>query len=389
LPTIVEAQSAAAAREPARTRVVVMGVTHSAQLVAESYQPAVFRAFMARVAPAAVLVERDPESLARGSHHDFTYEIQHIALPWAAERRIPVHPFDWVPDEEDERLAFGITFNPPPAVRRPGGFQDFIHFDSATLRLPLFYAESDSVRASYSEWYDRPAEEMRHDFARRLFLYRTFLQARRIAQAARLHPGATVLVLVGSYHTDDIEKILQGDPRIELVRPSTFGEPAAEEVAREVRAADLFAIATFNLLGVQSKRGGVNWEWVGRVVGRLAGEARSPETALLETRLGVLTGRLAPEEAAARYAAIAGEAAADARFTWDGVLDRSRLDSYFDPFGNLTVRRRALLEGAREETKRGRAAVAAALRTRAEEGLTPLQRAQLGAHWDDHLAGMR
>jgi hypothetical protein len=374
--------------QPPKTRVVVLGVTHSNQLVAESYQPAVFRAFFARVRPAAVCVERDPEAFARGSHHEFTYEIQSIALPWAAEHAIPVHPFDWTPKPDDELLLYGATWDPPPLVRRPRTPREFLTYDSTALALPLFYAERDSVRKDYRDWYDVFPARMGTDWARRLFLYRTFLMARRVAAAAALYPGKTVLVVVGSYHTEDIERILAEDPRFELVKPSSFGQPTADEVAREMRVPDLFAIATFNLLGVQSRER-IDQAWVGRVLGRLAGAGRTPEVELLETRLGVLAGRLAPEAAAARYAQVAARADSSARFTWNGVQDRSRLDSYADPFGNLTVARRALLEQAREETKRGRMDEAARLRTQLDAQLPPVQRIQLQAYWDDYVAKMR
>jgi len=371
-----------------KTKIVVLGVTHSNQLVAESYQPAVFRAFFARVGPAAVCVERDPEAFARGSHHEFTYEIQGIALPWAAERHLPVHPFDWSPKPDDELLLYGATWDPPPLVRRPGALHAFLTYDSTALTLPLFYAERDSVRKDYRDWYDAVPARHATDWARRLFLYRTFLQARRVAAAAAQYPGRTVLVVVGSYHTEDIERILAEDARFEIVKPSSFGQPTADEVAREVRVPDLFAIATFNLLGVQSRER-IDQAWVGRVVGRLAAPGRTPEVELLETRLGVLAGRVAPEAAAARYAEIAARPGADAKGTWNGVQDRSRLDSYFDPFGNLTIARRALLEAAREETKRGRTEEATRLRAQLEAGLSPVQRIQLQAYWDDYVVKMR
>src|SRR5690606_29696000 len=72
--------------EGERTEVVVLGVAHSAMLVAETYQPAVFRAWFERVQPDAICIERPPEEFARNTHYDFTYEIQHIAVPYAPRR---------------------------------------------------------------------------------------------------------------------------------------------------------------------------------------------------------------------------------------------------------------------------------------------------------------
>jgi len=71
------------------------------------------------------------------------------------------------------------------------------------------------------------------------------------------------------------------------------------------------------------------------------------------------------------------------------VQDGTRIDSYADPFGNLTVARYALLEQAREETRRGRTEEAARLRAQLDAQLTPVQRIQLRAYWDDYVAKMR
>src|SRR5262245_41685150 len=82
------------------TRLVVLGISHSAQLVARSYQPAVFRAFFDHVKPAAICIERDPDNYARRDFYEFTYEQQNIVLPWAEQTHTPVFPVDWVPPGE-------------------------------------------------------------------------------------------------------------------------------------------------------------------------------------------------------------------------------------------------------------------------------------------------
>lgn len=374
----------ALAQEP--TEVVILGVSHSAMLVAESYQPAAFRAFIERVDPDAICVERAPAELARGDHYEFTYEIQDLAVPFARERGIPLCPFDWMLPPEDQELAFGVVIEDPPFLRGAGSWANFLTFpDSAALERDLFYAEAESEREGARSWYLPMAERPRHDFARRLFLYRTFLQAMRIARAAREHPGGTVLVLVGSLHKDDLETILADERGVRVVPPRRFGAPSPEEVARHVRLPDLAAVATFNLLGAQSGTGILDREWVGRAVARLEAEAAGPEAGLLATRLGVVTGALAQLEAADRYAAIAREADPEARFTWDGVLDRRRLDSFADPFGNLTVARRARLEQARELGKAGRAAESREVLDRLAGELSPLQAAQLEAYAPEWL----
>jgi hypothetical protein len=382
---LVGSASQGAAQDVPRTRVVILGVGHSTQLVEERQQPAALRAFFDRVQPDAIGVERDPEPFARGDHYEFTYEIQYIALPYAQERGLPVHPIDWIPPRDDLILGFGVDLEEPPEIR--GGWQGFLAFpDPTESRLPLLFADSEEDRASRrAPWQEEWAPPSR-DLPRRLFLYRTFLQARRIAEAAALHPGGTLLVPVGVNHKEDIERILADHPRIEIVQPSTFGTPSPGEVEGHILRRDLVAIASFNLLGIQWTTGEVDWDWMRRVVRRLEEEDSSPEVRLLATRLQVLTGELPPEEALHLYHRIAEEAGDSLPFTWTGVKDRARLDSYFDPFGNLSVGQRARLEAARELLRLGREGEALALREGLARELPPRMERQLEAYWDEHLA---
>ncbi len=110
----------------------------------------------------------------------------------------------------------------------------------------------------------------------------------------------------------------------------------------------MFAIATFNLLGVQSKTGNVNWDWMGRTVARLEKQKQMAETLLLKTRLQVLMNQITTEEALTSYQKVFDLAKPEEQFTWAGVKDSSRIDSYFDPFGNLSLKQRAQIEIARE-----------------------------------------
>lgn len=378
-------------QQPATTQVAVLGVSHSGMLVAESYQPAVLRAYIARVQPDAICIERPPEEFARGSHYEFTYEIQYIAVPYAREKGIELCPFDWIPDIDDQLLAFGVNVEDPPFVRGSRSYANFLTFsDSAALFRHLFYAESDAERQRNRDWSSKPAERARFDFARRLFLYRTFLQGMRVARAARSHPGGRILVIVGSMHKDDLEGILQDERRIQVVSPEQFGVPTQEEVDREIRLEDLGAIGTFNLLGAQSRTGNIDWNWMRRVVIRFKEAHPGPEARLFETRLFVLTGRMQPRLAIEEYRAIQASADTMVAFTWRGVIDPRRIDSFADPFANLTVAQRAALEEARERIKLGEHEKATAIRSQLESGLSPLKAAQLRAYWSEWLtAGKR
>jgi hypothetical protein len=368
-----------------KTRVVILGVDHSIQLVARGAQPAAFRAFFDGLAPDAIAIERDPDNFARNDHYEFTYEIQYLILPYARAHRTPLFPIDWIPPTEDQLLAFGLDLDRPTLLRPATGFQGFLTFpDTAALRAQLLFADAESSRASGRAWYQQPAPEAARDFPRRFYLYRTTLQARRIARAAAGLRGKTLLVMIGYLHKDEIERILAADRNLEIVQPSTVGTEPADQTESATRD-ELAAIASFNLLGQQHRTGTVDWPWLETVVARLERLAPGSEANLFATRFGRLTGKLSSAEAADRFRTIAASTPADLPFTWTRVKLVDRVDSYIDPFGNLGVRNRARLELARELIALGRKAEAADLRRAIEGELPPGQRSQLGGYWDEFV----
>lgn len=370
-----------------KTKIVILGIGHSPQLVAENYQPAVFRAFFDRVKPDVICIERSPQEFARNDFYEFTYEQQYLTVPYAKERRIPLYPIDWLPSAEDTLLAFNISdLEKPPFVRQASGFQGFINFtDKADLNLELFHAETESDRNKQREFANTPPQKARFDYARRLYLYRTFMQAMRVLRAANDNRGRTVLVVIGSLHKNDLEQIFKDEPTVEIIQPSSFGQPDAESVSRSVKREDLFAIASFNLLGLQSKTGNVNFDWMKRVVVRLENETQTAEVLLLKTRLQVLTKQISAQEALASYKRASEMLKDDEQFTWTGVKDKSRVDSYFDPFGNLSVKQRAQLEAARESYKIQQMSAAEDIRKLLQSQLSTLKAQQLGAYWEDFV----
>ena len=134
----------------------------------------------------------------------------------------------------------------------------------------------------------------------------------------------------------------------------------------------------------------MDYGYVGRAVGRQAAEAGlTPEVRLLQMRLGVLTGAVPPETAAEQYRPVEESAAPDASFTWTGAKDRSRLDSFFDPFGALTVRQRAAVERARALYRLGRVAEAEAVRDVLAAALPAQKAAQLRSYWPAYARDAR
>lgn len=370
-------------------KVMVLGVEHSAQLVSRSYQPALFRAFFDRCDPAVLCVERSPEEFSRRSFYEFTYEVQHLLVPHAQARGVPVCPIDWITPAADAELVWGLPdITAPPVVRNPppADFQGFLVFqDPAVVCLDLFSAESEASRRTIRSWYDAPRRPGRRDFPRRLGLYRTYMQAMRIAAVTRSYPGQTCLVVVGTWHKDDIEQVLADEETIDVVQPSTVGRPTEEEVDAWATPEDLLAIATFNLLGLQATFGVRDDDWIDDVVARLPDAA--PETPLLRIRHEILRRNLAPDRALAALRHACAGVPETCPFTFDGVTDRGRIDSYYDPFGNLDVRQRMQLEIGRELHRGGDPAAAEDARQelQADPGLNPLQRLQLDVYWRQYL----
>jgi hypothetical protein len=369
---------AAAEEAPTTTRVVVLGVNHAAQLVSESDQPAALAAFVTRVAPQAICVERAPEQFARNDHYEFTYEIQDVVVPLARARGISLCPFDWMPPAEDEVLGFGMSISTVPEVRPSRAFLAFQ--EPTALQRGLLHADDRKNLAKVDDWIRNVPAQAARDLPRRLYLYRTFLQAQRVAAAAKAHAGGTVLVVVGEFHKYDIEAILANTPGIEVIQPSQIGPPSAERIAAHDQRDYRLAIARFNLLGAQAATGNVDWDWIGRVLDALTRESNDAEVALLRTRYARLRGTMERREAIAAYRKIAARADASRPAGWDGVLDRQRVDSYFDPFGNLRIDQRARVELARELGSEEVDAVEA-IRTAFAKELTPRQARQFDAYW--------
>lgn len=377
---------AAAKAVDGKTTVIVLGVDHAAQLVARNDRPALLAAFLAHAKPDAICIERSPETFARNDYYEFTYEVQDVVVPFARRNGIDLCPIDWEPPVDDARLGFGVDLGAAPELRPASGFQQFLSFPAPShLTRDLFHADEAKNVARIAQWAATPAKRATDDLPRRLYLYRTYLQAQRVAAAAKAHPGGTVVVVVGEFHKRDIEAILADAADVRIVQPSSLGKPTEAQVRQHERREYRVAVASFNLLGVQSATGNIDRAFVRETVQALKAEQNSPEARLMETRLDLLEERITPAAAVDRYRRIASDAG-DARFTWTGVTDAARLDSYFDPFGNLTVRQRALIETARELHRAGRGEEAAGIQQTLGSELGERKKAQLAGYWERYIA---
>ncbi len=361
--------------EKTKTRVTILGVDHTAQLVAEKDQPGMLAAWLDLAKPAALCIERPPEQASRQDFYEFTYEIQGIILPWATKNATELCPIDWMPSLDDQLLGFGLDLDTPLEIRKAQGFQGFLTFpDRKILDWDFFSADDPATLAPLRKWANEPAPRADRDLPRRLYLYRTYMQAQRIRAVAHKRTGETVVVVVGYFHKPDIEAILKQDPAIELVPAASLGRPGEAAVRAATTSEHRAAILSFNLLGMQAATGVVNWGWVDRV---LADFGTSPEADLFRTRYAIVTGKISLAEAARRYDAIAKNPASARPFTWTGVKDLARVDSFFDPFGNLDVRQRAEVELARTLFAQGKRAHAEQRLDALAAGLTPRKALQL------------
>lgn len=216
------------------------------------------------------------------------------------------------------------------------------------------------------------------------------MQAMRVKAAARRFPARTVLVIVGAMHKYDMEQILSSDGAFDIVQPSSFGQPANSEIDRELRREDLAAIASFNLLGVQSGTGNIDWQWLETVVNKLQSQSPGPETDLFLTRYKILRGGLSPAEASSVYEGLL-ERARTVSWTYTGVTDSLRVDSYFDPFGNLSFQQRLWLEQARENHKLKHLDQGDMWREKLfhDPTLTEFKRAQISGYWKRYVDEMK
>lgn len=334
-----------------KPNVVILGVGHSTQLINYNHQPAAIRAFINKVKPSAICIERSPEEFSRNDFYEFTYEQQFAVIPYARENNIPLYPVDWVPSETDSDLGFGIKdLNVPRFVRQKEGFLGFTAFtEESDFEDDLYFAEKEDYIKRIASWYSSQPEKTAFDLPRRMFLYRTFLQSKRIQKVLDNYSSRdTVLVVIGAFHKNDIENNLIGQG-YQIIQPSTFGNTNQQEINEQFRKQDGYSILSFNLLGMQSQIRKVNEKLVDYALAKL-GNDESIELEFFKIRRALVFEKISSKQALNQYQVLLGKIDNE-NWSWTGVKDVSRIDSYFDPFGNLTLKERIRLELAREYRK--------------------------------------
>jgi hypothetical protein len=372
----------------ARTRVVILGVDHSLELVSRGFSAGAMSLFFDEVNAAAICIERPPEEALRGDFYEFTYEVQYVAVPYAKSHGKQLCPIDWMPRVEDQKLVFGADLDVPPPLRPQSGFCEFLTFtDEYSLNSGLFYYDEPAAVARVVQWAQTPAAQADQDFPRRLYLYRTFVQAEHIRAVARAYDGKTILVVIGYFHKPGLEAILKADPSIELVPASSYALPSERASDNAMSVPQRVAVLSFNLLGRQSATGKVDWQWMKELIDSLKRDDPSPEVRLFEIRYDELRGTLQGKALADAYESVANTTPESSRFSWDGVKDEYRVDSYFDPFGNVSIHQRAQLEYARVLFHTNQAQRATELVTSLASELNSLQASQLNYYVSQYIKG--
>ena len=154
---------------------------------------------------------------------------------------------------------------------------------------------------------------------------------------------------------------------------------------RAITRANRVAVLSFNLLGRQAETKNVDWPWVERTLLDLEKAGPSAEAKLFRARFDELNSKSTPTVTIEAYRAVASQTPADAVFTWTGVKYAARIDSYFDPFGNLTIRQRAAVELARILRKTGAVAEASRILDQLKGELGPRKARQLDAYASDYI----
>jgi len=334
-----------------KPKVVILGVGHSTQLINYNHQPAAIRAFINKVKPSAICIERSPEEFSRNDFYEFTYEQQFTVVPYAKENNIPLYPVDWIPSETDSELGFGIKdLNVPGFIRQKEGFLGFTTFtEKSDFEDDLYFAEKEDYVKRIASWYSSQPEKTAFDLPRRMFLYRTFLQSRRIQKVLENYSSTdTILVIIGAFHKNDIENNLM-EQGYQIIQPSTFGNTNQQEIDDQFRKQDGYSILSFNFLGMQSQIRKVNEKLVDYALANF-GNDESIELEFFKIRRAVVFEKIPSKKALNLYQVLLGKIGNE-NWSWNGVKDETRIDSYFDPFGNLTLKDRIRLEIAREYRK--------------------------------------
>lgn len=233
-----------------RESIFIIGVAHAPeQFRSDGFSPAHVRAALEAINPDVVGVESNPAWFEKGQFYRQTYEAQHLAVPWARERGIPLYGIDWIgdlgPDKdyaERERLEqvrlmraaldktdldpgdfeYGSWAWPRPSTAPPTGEETF-----------LFLNGKEYARRTL-DWIDAGREES--GSAAEYMDLRDANIAASIAEVVLKHPGNRFAIVIGAMHKADLERRLEERSLRVVTLPTVLrGLPLADGPAMDGR----------------------------------------------------------------------------------------------------------------------------------------------------------
>ncbi|RUO42590.1 hypothetical protein [Idiomarina aquatica] len=330
-----------------KAEVIILGVSHSAQLFVKEYRPAVLRAWLAAAEPDVIAVELTQERFNSGNYYDFTHEIQGIIIPFADELGVSLQPFDWEPTAQDSQLMFGFDLFHTPLIRPSAGWRSFLSFSDEELDWVKGFhiADQQAMRKKLTAWMDTPVSSLQAEAARRLYLYRTFFQARNIEAIAKRNPGKRIVVVVGYMHQPDLERVLKTSDMVTLTPSSQFPLPAASTIEQYEKTKDLYAIAWANLFSSHAHSRGFDTDWLRDILKRIKRVDNNLEYDVLKLKYNQF--HEAPSlSLLKRWRDLAESIPAGQSPSWRAGLNEQRIDSDFEPFSAMGLRARAFHEAA-------------------------------------------
>lgn len=370
--------------------VTVLGVAHSAQLYKREYRPAALRAWLEGVNPDVIAVEVTQERLQQADFYGFTYEIQDVLIPYAKSNRIEYTPFDWEPSVKDMLTAFRFDLSKYPQIRPEQGWGAFVQFNHETLdKLDFFYTNDSPEIQSTKEWAANDTGNINAEAARRLFLYRTHMQARNIERIARENPGKRIAVVVGYMHQADLISLLESSPTVRLRPANAFPLNHVQNADSYDRISDFMAIAWVNLFSVQSELGIYDSLWIADVLSQLEDSMSAEELTMLKLRFAELEGNEELTELRDKWLRLSEILPEDRTPSWRGIISDGRMDSDFDPFARLSLYERAHHEAARISCILGDNESMTESLNKVEKSLAEKYHAQYLGYWQQRIQNIK
>ncbi len=235
--------------------ILIIGVQHApGQFWSEKFSPAHIRATLEAFDPQVVGVESNPEWFAKGQFYKATYEAEHIAVPFARDKKISVYGIDWIGEKNYSQQGHALE------VRAIKKILESSTVDSAQYRYGLsswnyqlpaqnnpeldFYALNGIETGEKNlKWIDEgkdkngSPQEYMEDRDNHIVDY--------ITAVADQHSGSRIAIVIGAMHKSDLERKLRAKG-FKVIGPQQVGQSIpvsdGEKMDDLLKAQDIAAI---------------------------------------------------------------------------------------------------------------------------------------------------